>query len=195
LQVSGSGGTALSRHPVWKRLNKWSRSWHRRGAILASIPVLVIMTTGLLLQLKKDWAWVQPPTARGTEPERGPVISFDTILAAAMTVERAGIETWAHVDRLDVRPDKGIVKVRARTRWEIQIDTATGEVLQVAYRRSDLIESIHDGSFFAGDWTKLWIFLPAGVTLLLLWVTGIYLWGLPIVARARNPRRRLRSKR
>ena len=29
----------------------------------------------------------------------------------------------------------------------------TGQVLQTAYRRSDFIESVHDGSVFAGDWT------------------------------------------
>ena len=34
-------------------------------------------------------------------------------------------------------------------------------------RRSDLIESIHDGSYFGGDWTKLGLFLPAGIVLLL----------------------------
>ena len=38
----------MSRHPVWKRLNKWSRSWHRWGAILASVPVLVIIATAYI---------------------------------------------------------------------------------------------------------------------------------------------------
>lgn len=184
----------MSRHPVWKRANKWTRSWHRWGAIIASVPVLVIIAAGLLLQLKKEVAWIQPSSTKGSVRDAGPSVSFEAILAAAGSVEGAGIESWADVDRLDVRPDKGIVKVRGQAdgtgKWEIQVDTATGEVLQVARRRSDLIESIHDGSFFAGDVTKLWIFLPAAVVLFVLWLTGMYLWALPLVARARNPRRR-----
>ena len=83
----------------------------------------------------------------------------------------------------------GMVKVRCENRWEVQIDTATGEVLQVAYRRSDLIESMHDGSFFH-EHAKLWIFLPSGVILLGLWLTGMYLWILPKWAKSAGRKRR-----
>lgn len=50
---------------------------------------------------------------------------------------------------------------------------ATGELLQVAYRRSDRIESIHHGSFFAGDWTKLGLLLPSGLVLLFRRASGL----------------------
>ena len=113
-----------------------------------------------------------------------PAIGFAAILDAARGVEEAGIASWDDVDRLDVRPSKGIVKVRAKSRWEVQVDTATGEVVQVAYRRSDLIESIHDGTWFH-DGAKLWVFLPAGIVLMGLWVSGVYLWWLPHMARRR----------
>ncbi|MFT5130288.1 MAG: hypothetical protein ACI8W8_003917 [Rhodothermales bacterium] len=43
----------------------------------------------------------------------------------------------------------------------------------MAFRRSDLIESIHDGSYF-NDHFKLWVFLPAGIVLAALLVTGIH---------------------
>ncbi len=81
-----------------------------------------------------------------------------------------------------------MLKVVARSNYEIQIDSQNGKVLQVAYRRSDLIESIHDGSWF-DDWVKLWIFLPAGIILLVLWLTGVYLFWLPIVVRRRRKTR------
>ena len=61
-------------------------------------------------------------------------------------------------------------------------------VLQVAYRRSDLIESIHDGSYFH-DNMKLWIFLPTGVFLAVMWGTGIYLFASPYVARSKRRKR------
>jgi hypothetical protein len=83
---------------------------------------------------------------------------------------------------LDVRPGKGVVKVRAKNNWEIQIDTTNGEILQVAFRRSDIIESIHDGSFFH-DGFKLWIFLPSAILLAGIWATGIYLFLFPYMNR------------
>jgi hypothetical protein len=48
-----------------------------------------------------------------------------------------------------------------------------------------MIEAIHDGSWFH-DAAKLWIFLPAAFVLLLLWLTGIYLFFLPIFTRRRQ---------
>ena len=96
-----------------------------------------------------------------------PAISFEQILKSVSTLEQADIETWDDINRLDVRPSKGIVKVRAENGWEIQVDTETGDILQVAYRRSDLIESIHDGSFY-GDHVKNWIFFPSGLVLFVM---------------------------
>lgn len=180
MSPADSSTTSRPRASRWPRLN---RSLHRWGAILTALPVLVVVVSGIVLQLKKDWAWVQPPTARGTGDV--PALEFEDILAAARTVPEAAIASWDDVDRLDVRPGKGVVKVRANNRWEVQIDTATGEVLQTAYRRSDLIESIHDGSFFH-DAVKLWVFLPSAVVLFGLWVSGIYLWLLPHLARRKK---------
>lgn len=162
-----------------------NRKLHRIGALLTFIPLAVILGTGLLLQLKKDWGWVQPPTRDGVGGP--PALSMEEILDAARGAQQAGIETWDDVDRLDVRPDRGVVKVRARSRWEVQVDTATGEVLQVAYRRSDLLEDLHDGSWFH-DGVKLWVFLPAGLVLCGLWGTGLYLWLLPHLVKRRRRR-------
>jgi len=183
----------MARHTPRTFANKWSRKLHRWGAIITLVPVAIILASGLLLQFKKQSEWVQPPTARGEaalgSAERAG-ISLEGILAIARSAERAEIGSWDDVDRLDVRPDKGIVKVRAINGWEVQIDLHTGEVLRVAYRRSDLIESIHDGSFFGGDPVKLFVFLPAGVILLCLWLTGAYLWILPIWSKRAGRRRR-----
>ena len=164
----------------------WNRKLHRVGALLIAVPLLVVVATGILLQVKKQSSWVQPPTARGSSQELA--LSFDAILAAAVSAG-AGIASWEDVDRLDVRPSKGVVKVRGVNRMEVQVDTKTGTVLQVAYRRSDLIESLHDGSWFH-DTAKLAIFLPSGVVLFGLWGTGVYLWLLPHLVRRRRKVRR-----
>ena len=164
---------------------------HRWGAILIAIPLLVVIGSGLVLQLKKDVAWVQPPTQRGSGPPL--LLTMDEILEIASADPNAGIEDWSDVDRLDVRPGRGVVKVRAMNRWEVQIDTASGAILSSAYRRSDLIEQIHDGSFFH-DKAKLWVFLPSGVILFALWVTGMYLWAIPIVMKRKGKARRAHQK-
>ena len=154
----------------WKKFNRKTHYW---GSIICAIPVLIIIGTGSLLLLKKQLPWVQPATIRGTS--QAPTASFEAILKAAMSIEKAGIASWDDVDRLDVRPAKGVVKVRAHNQWEIQLDHTTLEVLQVAYRRSDFIESLHDGSFFHAK-AKLGLFLPAALILLVLWITGLYLF-------------------
>lgn len=164
----------------------WNRKLHRWGAIAVALPFLVVITTGLLLQLKKQLAFVQPPEQRTANTV--PTVSMQQILDAAKAVPEAQVQDWSHIDRLDVRPSKGIVKLSTVGHWEVQIDLATGAVLQSAYRRSDLIESLHDGSWFH-DAAKLWIFFPSGVIVLGLWITGIYLYLLPFRARA-NKRRR-----
>jgi hypothetical protein len=82
-----------------------------------------------------------------------------------------------------------MLKVRAENRWEIQIDANTGVVLQVAYRRSDLIESLHDGSFF-GDYAKLWVFLPSALVVIGLWITGMVLFFHPYLAKSRKRKAR-----
>jgi uncharacterized iron-regulated membrane protein len=163
-----------------------NRQLHRWGAILVALPFLVVIATGLLLQLKKQLTWVQPPEQRGSPG--APALHLTEILEAARKVPEAGVIDWTHIDRLDVRPSKGIVKVATVSRWELQFDLATGALLQSAYRRSDLIESLHDGSFFHPA-AKLWIFLPTAVVVLGLWLTGIYLFLLPYQARARKRKR------
>lgn len=164
----------------------WNRRLHRWGAAAVAIPFLLVIATGLLLQLKKQLEWVQPREQRGSA--EAPALALPRVLELARAVPEAGIRGWADVDRIDVRPGKGIVKVVSHTRWELQLDAATGALLHSAYRRSDLVESLHDGSFFH-PLAKLLVFLPVGVVVLGLWLTGVYLWVLPW--RARRARARL----
>ena len=167
--------------PKW---SIWARKLHRWATALVVVPFLIVLVSGLLLQVKKEFDWIQPPTQRGSAS--GLALSFEEILDAARTADAAGITSWDDVDRLDVRPEKGVVKVRGTNDWEVQVDTNTGAVLHVAQRRSDVIEAIHDGSWFH-DAAKLWIFLPSAVLVLGLWLTGVYLFWLPYSVRRHKP--------
>jgi uncharacterized iron-regulated membrane protein len=153
-----------------------NRKLHRWGAVLIALPLLVVVVSGLMLQVKKQSTWVQPETRKGSG--KTPTLGMDTLLAKLKEVPEAEVKGWEQVDRVDVRPKDGIYKVTCKNRYEVQLDFVTGEVLSVEYRRSDLIESFHDGSYF-GDEVKLWVFLPAAVVLLALWVTGLILFAHP----------------
>lgn len=171
-------------------MKRWSRKLHRWGAILIAIPTLLVISTGLMLQLKKQVAWVQPPTQRGVGTDLQ--LDWQQILAATASNPQSEVQSWDDINRLDVRPSRGIIKVRCENGWELQLDAADGSVLSSAYRRSDLIESLHDGSFFS-DTAKLYVFFANGLILLGLWLTGMYLWYLPIQSR-RHKRKRLAAK-
>ena len=132
---------------------------------------------GILLMLKKEIDWIQPPTQRGVSSDV-PALSLEDLFAAAQGAGQAGLESWQDLARVDFKPEKGVVKFVGKNDWEVQVDTATGSVLHVAERRSDFIESLHDGSYFS-DSVKYFLFLPAGIVLLVLWATGLYLFFLP----------------
>jgi uncharacterized iron-regulated membrane protein len=166
------------------RFNVLNRKVHYWASALVALPVLVILLSGLVLQLKKQWTWVQPPEQRGSGTV--PALDLEGILASVRGVPELAVSSWDDVNRIDVRPSRGMAKVWLHSGWEAQVDLGSGRVLQSAYRRSDLIESIHDGSFFAGDWSKLGLFLPSGAVLLLLWASGLWMFGLPLWAKGKR---------
>ena len=168
----------------------WKKFWrqvHYWLSLAVFLPAGVMFVAGGFLMLKKEIEWIQPGTERGAVEAQLPEASFNEMLAAARAHPEAGINEWSDIDRIDLRVDKGMAKLRANSGWEVQVDTKTAEVLKVAYRRSDLIESIHDGSFFS-DAVKLYIFLPTGVLLVIMWGTGIYLFLLPRMRKKKKPR-------
>ena len=173
-----------------KSLKWWTRKLHRWGAVLTAIPLALVIVSGLLLQIKKEVPWVQPPTQRGQSNALN--VGWEQILASAKTDTNAKIESWQDIDRLDVRPSKGLIKVRCENGWELQLDSFDGKILSSAFRRSDFIESLHDGSFFTNT-VKLCVFLPNGIVLFLLWLSGIYLWLMPVIAKYKKRDKRIKQ--
>lgn len=172
----------MKAHVLLRKLHHW-------GAALIILQMGLVIGAGLLLLLKKEFAWIQPPTIKGEAPGAIPARSVEELYRAAVADPRLGAPPWGELARVDFQPDKGIVKFVAPNGWEAQVDGASGEVLQVAYRRSDLIESLHDGSFFA-NWTKLYVFLPSGLVLFGLWASGVYMFTYTRLKLARKARRR-----
>lgn len=175
------------------KISKLIRDIHHWGSPVLMLPLGVMIIAGLFLMVKKDFDWIQPPTQRSAVASEGaPDRTLAELYEAAAAIETLEITAWDQFDRIDVRADRGVVKFVAPNRWEAQIDIATLEVVSLEYRRSDLIEQIHDGSFFA-DWVKTFIFLPAGVLLLVLWLTGIWMFFDPHIKRYQRKKRRAAS--
>ena len=146
------------------------------------IPIIIMVSSGIMLQLKKQSNWIQPnvEVTSSSKP-----IMLQSYLDAVSTVKEANISSWDDIERIDIRPDKGIAKIKSKNNWEIQIDIETTEIYAKNYRRSDIIESIHDGSFFS-EVVKYGWFLPSGILLLILSLTGIYMFFIPILRRRKK---------
>jgi uncharacterized iron-regulated membrane protein len=176
------------------KISRLIRNIHHWGSPILMLPLGIIIVAGIFLMLKKDVDWIQPPTQRSALTVEGaPDTTLAQLYDAAVAIPELEITAWEQFDRIDVRSDRGVAKFIAPNRWEAQIDLVTLEVLSLEYRRSDLFEQIHDGSFFA-DWVKTFIFFPVGIVLFVIWLTGIWMFFEPYAKRwQRSQRRSARS--
>ena len=181
------------------KLRKVSRHLHLWISLSIFLPVIIVIGSGLLLQVKKEIDWIQPPTQKVSQTlleeatdSSSTIISSQQILQAVQTVSNAQLTRWEDIDRLDIRPNKGIIKVRGNNHWEVQLNAYTGAVLQTAYRRTDTIESIHDGSWFF-EGAKLYLFLPVALLFFVIWLTGIVMLFTTLKSKYRKKQTRLQQ--
>ena len=169
-----------------------TRTLHYYLSIAMTPVFILVILTGILLLMKKDLDWVQPPTVKGVS--KVPALTFEQILEKVRTVPECEASDWKGIERVDIRPSKGMMKVQCTNNsYEVQIDSETGEVLQVAKRYSDLIESLHDGSFFH-DYVKKWLFLPMSIVMLVVTITGVMLfWTIWTAKLKRNKKKKLKE--
>ena len=163
---------------TYRRLHKW-----------IAVPLFVFMfligVTGVLLGWKKQ-VNLTPPTQRGTSADATQWLPMDSIQAIAIAFAKDSLGFEDEIDRLDVRPGKGIVKVVFVNDYtEIQIDLTTGQILSIEKRWNDLIEQIHDGTIADrlmgtdGDPIKTTYTSITSLGLMLLSFSGFWLWVNP----------------
>lgn len=161
-----------------------SRKLHRWGALLCAAPILLIIVTGILIQLKDQFEWIQPKGVKGHTPAALSV-PFDKVLEAVKTVPAAEVSSWKDVLVVDGRPAAGVLRVRTKNGYEVQVDGTTGEVLHSGIRRTSLLMDLHEGGWF-GHAVRYWIFIPAAFILLGLWLTGLIMYFQPLLKRRKN---------
>jgi uncharacterized iron-regulated membrane protein len=179
------------------RYTRFYRKVHHYIGMFLFAFFFLISLTGLLLGWKKhSGGLILPATEKGTSVKLSEWLSYDSLNGIAARALRDSLPGMSpELDRIDARPDKGIVKFVFKDHYtEIQVDAATGRVLALNRRTSDIIEQIHDGSildfaFSTGSGQiKLGYTSVTGLSLLLLTVTGFFLWYDPI--RIRRSKRR-----
>jgi len=139
--------------------------------------------TGLLLGIKKQ-AGLLAPTQQGVSSDLSTWLPIDSLSKIAVAVLHDSVDTQLSpaLDRIDIRPQKGIVKyVFANHYWGLQLDGTTGKLLSIEKRNSDLIEHIHDGSIIdrllgSNENIKVSYTVLMGGSLLLLVISGFWLW-------------------
>jgi hypothetical protein len=94
------------------------------------------------------------------------------------------------VDRMDVRPRDGFVKVRLRdaASMEATVDLNSGRVLHVGSRGDVFLEKLHSGEIFGGR--GVWLSDLGAIGLVLTLITGIWLWLAPRLERGAGRDRR-----
>lgn len=152
-----------------------SRSVHRTVGALVLLPTLVTICTGIVLMLRQDFDWIQPRAQMASRVGL-PQISLSTALEKATSSYREALSLaeLPEISSLEVRPKKGTVSVRFDGGYEVQIDGATGAVLSSKMRRTSWLIELHQGSWFHPTVMK-GVFLPSGILLLFLWMTGVSL--------------------
>lgn len=159
-----------------------TRKLHRWAGISLCVFFLIMGITGGLLGWKKH-SDLMPATGQGeaTELTEWKPLAELGQLATAGLFKATG--QLSEIDRMDVRPGKGIVKVLFKDDdLEVQIDGKTGAFLSVGRRHSDWIERLHDGSV-VDDWLgiphglfKVFYNTLMGGAVVLFTVTGFWLW-------------------
>jgi hypothetical protein len=75
---------------------------------------------------------------------------------------------------VDIKPELGVIVFRTKDDFEIQVDSNSGEVVSSGKRWSSFFIKLHEGSLFY-DGVRTLIFIPAGILLFILLLTGTYL--------------------
>ena len=162
--------------------HKWT------GITLAAI-FACTACTGFLLIIKKRVDWIQPPTVKGAAGSHAEFITMQQLFESVLAHDHDDFTSLEDIDRIDFRPrDRSFKVISLHNYSELQIDAVTGDVLSVAWRPSDLLEDIHDGSY-VGEWFHTWIMPVVACGLLFLVCSGLWLWIEPIVRKRRRKAR------
>ncbi|HAY34232.1 MAG TPA: PepSY domain-containing protein [Ignavibacteria bacterium] len=186
----------ISQRQKQAKLLRIFRKIHRTTGAILFIFFFFVSVSGLLLGWKKNsGGLILPKTYEGTSADLKDWLPLDSLhkIACKILHDSVSKDLSLDLERIDVRNDKGMVKfVFIDHYWGIQIDGATGKLLHIERRRSDIVENFHDGSildyFFdtKHEQIKLVYTSVMGIALMTFTITGFWLWFGPKRMRKRK---------
>ena len=179
-------------HPPAPRRTDRRKHKLTRGAFYAHLWLGVVFTviltaisiTGILLNHKRG-AGLMPDVPHSPTGPFGEALPLSRLASIALAAVAPGdSQDVARVDRMDVRPRDGFVKVRLRdaSSTEVTIDIASGRILHIGPRGDVFLEKLHSGEIFGGRGVLL---SDAGaIALVITLITGVWLWLVPKMRRS-----------
>lgn len=178
--------------PQRRQLTRAAFYIHLWLGVVVTVALVSISITGVLLNHKRGLGLMPDVPHEATAPFAQSVSLERLALAALEAAPQESKGNWksgdpldiALIDRMDVRPRDGYVKVRLRDKasMEMTVDLATAKVVHVGRRGDVFLEKLHSGEAFGG---QPFVILSdiAAIGLVLTLITGYWLWLAPKLRR------------
>jgi uncharacterized iron-regulated membrane protein len=165
------------------RLTRAAFYAHLWLGVVFTVALTAISITGILLNHKRGLG-LMPEVAHAPRDAFVAALPLSRLAAIALAAVPPGDSLdLRHVDRMDVRPRDGFVKVRLRDRssTEVTIDLTSGSILHIGPRGDAFLEKLHSGEIFGSRGVLL---SDAGaIALVITLITGVWLWLVPKLRR------------
>jgi uncharacterized iron-regulated membrane protein len=173
---------------VRRRLSRISFYAHLWLGVIVTVALVAISITGILLNHKRGLGLMPDVPHEPTAPFEQAIPLERLAYAALEAAPPEARGDWKPgdsvdirlIDRMDVRPRDGFVKVRLRDKasTEATVDIASGKVVHVGKRGDVFLEKLHSGEIFGG---QPYVLLSdiAAIGLMITLITGYWLWLAP----------------
>ena len=179
--------------PARRTMSRVAFYVHLWLGVVSTVALIAIAVTGVLLNHKRGLG-LMPEVPNEPRGSFSSTVSLERLAHAALVAApEASRPGWSPtdsvdislIDRMDVRPRDGFVKVRLRDKasMEMTVDIHTGQVIHVGRRGDVFLEKLHTGEIFGG---QPFVILSdiAAIALVLALITGYWLWLVPKLSRS-----------
>ncbi|MBC7789475.1 MAG: PepSY domain-containing protein [Anaerolineae bacterium] len=175
-----------------RRLSRAAFYIHLWIGIVFTFSLIAISVTGILLNHKRGLG-LMPAIEHEASRPLADALALSRLAEIGLSAvpnreDVSRTRDMSRIDRMDVRPRNGYVKVRLRdsASTEVTVDLSDGRVLHVGPRGDVFLERLHSGEVFGGRWVLLSD--AAAVALVITLITGYWLWLAPrLFSRAPEP--------
>ena len=142
------------------------RRLHRKLSLYIFLPLGVIVVSGVFLQFRNQFEWIQPELIVGEK-------SSEQMLHPQEIMKKLELKE-NQIDQMIYKPSKNNIALRLKSGEEIQVHPVTGTILKRAIRRTNLLIDIHQGSII-GPLGQYGIYIITGFGMIILYISGINL--------------------